>query len=172
MAVFEADLTNFKDRSGSKVPEGRYRIRITDTEMGETKAGSPMLTVFMEIVGGEFSGSALVDRITIQDNTLFRVVNFLQGLGFKTERKRLRLDTSKFLNRVVDVDVADGEPYRGEVRSEIRGYVRVAKSETSSDDGADLPEEAAAPAPEKAADDAPQGVADDGAIDDIDEIEL
>lgn len=173
MAVFEADLTNFKDRSGSKVPEGRYRVRITDTEMGQASTtGAPMMTVFLEIVGGEFSGSALVDRITVQDNTLFRVVNFLQGLGFKTERKRLRLDTSKFLNRVVDVDVADGEPYRGEVRSEIRGYVRVAKSEASSDDGADLPEEAAAPAPEKAADDAPQGVADDGAIDDIDEIEL
>lgn len=176
MATFEADLTNFKDRSGSKVPEGRYRVRITDTEMGQTKTtGSPMMTVFLEIIGGEFAGSTLVDRITVQENTLFRVVGFLQGLGFKTERKRIRLDTAKFHNRVVDVDVADGEPYRGEVRSEIKGYVRVSKAEkTDEASGDDLPEEPAAE-PEKANAAEPEtatAVSDDGAIDDIDEIEL
>lgn len=134
------DLSNYKDRVGVRVPPGRYRVRVDDVETATSNSGNPMINTWLKIVGGEFDGQQIVDRLTITEKSLFRVVGFMSAIGLPTPKKRIQVQPQKFLGQVLDVDVDDGEPYGGRVKSEVRGYVRVPKSQANT--GADLEEEA------------------------------
>lgn len=126
------DLSNYKDRVGSRVLPGRYRVVVEDVEADQSKAGNPMINLWFRIEGGEFDGQTLVDRLTITEKALFRVVGFMQAIGLPTPKKRLQINPQKFLGQRLDVDVDDGEPYNGRVKSEVRGYVRVPKGASNS----------------------------------------
>lgn len=120
------DLSNYKDRVGQRVIPGTYRVQVEDVETGKSGAGNPMITLFLRVMGGEFDGATLVDRLTLTDNAMFRVVNFMQAIGLPTPRKRLKVNPQRFKGKVLDVEVDDGDPYRGTIKSEVRTYMKVA----------------------------------------------
>lgn len=120
------DLSNYKDRVGSRVAPGRYRVQVEDVEASKSNAGNPMVNVWYRIIGTEFDGQTIVDRLTITEKSLFRVVGFMQAIGLPTPKKRLNLNIRAFVGKKLDIDVEDGEPYNGRVKSEVRGYIRVA----------------------------------------------
>ena len=123
------DLTNYRDTNGSRVDEGTYTVYVDHAEMDKSKAGNDMILLNLQIQGGEFDGQTLVDRLTLTDKALFRVVNFMQALGYPTPKKRVRINLAQFVGKYLQVEVEDGEPYMGRVKSEIRGYRRIAKDE-------------------------------------------
>lgn len=135
---FILDLTGYKDRVGARVEPGRYRVVVDDAEMDKSKAGNPMVNIWLRVVGGEFDGATLTDRLTITDKALFRIVGFMQAIGLPTPKKRLQVNTAMFVGKMLDVDVEDGDPYNGRIKSEVRGYLRVAAGQQSSAD--DLPD--------------------------------
>lgn len=151
MTVQTIDLTNYRDRTGGRVPEGDYLVQIEELEQGQSKAGADMWTLYLRVVGGEFDGVTLLDRLTMSEKALFRVVGFLTAMGKKIERKRISLDPQSFVGRKVRVTVADGEPYNGTIRSDVRSYTRYLAQEKTVDelsalDADDAPaEEPAAP---------------------------
>lgn len=122
---FVLDLSNYKDRVGARVEPGRYRVVVDDCEMDKSKAGNPMVNVWLRIVGGEFDGATLTDRLTITEKALFRVVGFMQAIGLPTPKKRLQVNLQQFMGKTLDVDVEDGDPYNGRIKSEVRGYIKV-----------------------------------------------
>ena len=122
------DLTNYKDRVGSRVVPGRYRVRVSDAELDKTREGKAMINVWLDVVGGEFEGGTVIDRLLPEHpKALFRVVGFLQAIGQATPKKRLKINVASFVGKQLDVDIEDGEPYNGRVKSEIRGYYRIEK---------------------------------------------
>lgn len=135
------DLSNYKDRFGSRVPEGTHEVIVEDVEMDKSKAGNPMLNVWYRVVGGEADGLTLIDRLTITEKALFRVVGFMQAVGLPTPRKRLQINPQSFIGKRLRVEVEDGEPYNGRVRSEVRGYQKSADAAAKRADATDLPEE-------------------------------
>lgn len=130
------DLSNYKDRVGTRIAEGTYRVIVEDAEMDKSKAGNSMINVWFRVQGGDFDGATVTDRLVLTEKSLFRVVGFMQAIGLPTPKKRLQLSLGQFMNKVLDITVEDGEPYNGRVKSEVRGYARVAKAEKQS--GADL----------------------------------
>lgn len=183
------DLTNYKDRVGSRVPEGTYKVIVDDVEPDTAKSGNPMVNVWFRIHGGDYDGQTITDRLVLTEKSMFRVVGFLQALGIKTPKKRLSLDISKFVGRSMEITVRDGDPYNGRVKSEVSGYARLPEKaakqsevdiEDVSDDPTDYDEdvepakaqaaekkrEAAESAPEPEDDDA-QGEVD---LDDLDNL--
>ena len=139
------DLSNYKDSGNVRIPEGRYR------------AGNTMIKVWMRVLGGEHDGAIILDRLTLTDKAMFRVVGFMQGIGIKTPKKKLQINLKTFLKRQADIEVVDGEPYNGRIRSEIAQYIRVAqpKAEEAPEDDldaleADVEDEAPAAKPAKA----------------------
>jgi hypothetical protein len=108
------------------VVPGRYRVRVDDAELDQTRDGKPMINVWLVVQGGEFEGATVIDRLLPQhEKALFRVVGFMQAIGLATPKKRLKLNVRAFVNKVLEVDIEDGEPYNGRVKSEIRGYYRI-----------------------------------------------
>src|SRR5690606_14023648 len=137
MSEFIVDLSNYRDTSGARVKPGRYRVQVEDAELAKASSGNQMINLWFRIVGGEFNGQTLVDRLVLTEKSLFRVVGFMNAIGLPTPKKRIKVNLRKFIGKTLDVDVDDGEPYRGSVRSEVRGYLRVAKSDTPADEDLD-----------------------------------
>lgn len=151
------DLSEYKDRMGNRVLPGNYRVVVEDAEPDQSKAGNPMVNLWFRVIGGDFDGATLVDRLVMTEKSLFRVVGFMQAIGMPTPRKRLKINIQAFIGKSLMVEVDDGEPYNGRVRSEVRGYMRVsggaekAESDEADDMGALLTAAAAEPVAEKVA---------------------
>lgn len=124
----QVDLTHFKDRVGSRVAPGRYRVVTEDAEVDKSSNGNDMILLNLRIMGGEFDGSTIVDRLVLTEKSLFRYVGYAQAIGMQTPKKRLRIDVRSFINKVLEIEVTDGEPYMGKVKSEVRGYFKVEKA--------------------------------------------
>lgn len=131
------DLTTYKDRVGTRVMPGRYRVLVEDAESDTARSGNPMINLWLRVVGGEFDGATVVDRLVMTEKSLFRVVGFMQAIGMPTPRKRLKINIRSFVGKTLDIDVEDGDPYNGRVKSEVRGYLRIAKDDAAVSD--DLP---------------------------------
>lgn len=124
---FYINASNYKDYTSAHLPEGEYHVRLVDLELTETKKNQdPMVNAFFEVVGGPYNGSPLIDRWVLTDKTLFRVVPALRALGLKVEKKNMQIPFKLLLGRMVVVRVSDGEPYNGDVKSEIRSYAPTA----------------------------------------------
>lgn len=138
------DLSNYKDSGNVRIPEGRYRAIVDDVDLDKSRAGNTMIKVWMRVLGGEHDGAIILDRLTLTDKAMFRVVGFMQGIGIKTPKKKLKINLKTFLKRQADIEVVDGEPYNGRIRSEIAQYIRIAqpKAEESSEDDLDALEAA------------------------------
>jgi hypothetical protein len=122
------DLSNYKDTSSARVPEGRYRVVVDDVEKDTAaKTGNTVIKVWLRILGGAQDGEVIIDRLTITPKAMFRVVGFMQGIGIPTPKKKLAIDLRSFLHRQVDVDVEDDEPYNGRIKSKITRYIRIAQ---------------------------------------------
>lgn len=136
------DLSNYKDRVGSRVMPGTYRVQVEDAENTESANKNPMINLWFTIMEGEFAGQTVTDRLVLTEKSLFRVVGFMQAIGLPTPKKKLKLNTRQFIGRVLDIEVDDGEPYNGRVRSEVRGYRKVQGGAAAAADlpGDDLPE--------------------------------
>lgn len=139
------DLSNYKDSGNVRIPEGRYRAIVDDVDLDKSRAGNTMIKVWMRVLGGEHDGAVILDRLTLTDKAMFRVVGFMQGIGIKTPKKKLQINLKTFLKRQADIEVVDGEPYNGRIRSEIAQYIRIAqpKADESSEDDLDALEAAA-----------------------------
>lgn len=119
------DLSNYKDRVGQRVAPGRYRVLVEDAEQDKSQAGNLMINTWLRVTGGEFDGSVIVDRMTLTDKALFRIVGFMQAIGLPTPKKRLKVNLGQFRGKYLEIDVEDGDPYNGRVKSEVRGYLRI-----------------------------------------------
>lgn len=139
------DLSNYKDSGNVRIPEGRYRAIVDDVDLDKSRAGNTMIKVWMRVLGGEHDGAIILDRLTLTDKAMFRVVGFMQGIGIKTPKKKLQINLKTFLKRQADIEVVDGEPYNGRIRSEIAQYIRIAqpKAEEAPEDDLDALEAAA-----------------------------
>lgn len=151
------DLSNYKDSGNVRIPEGRYRAIVDDVDLDKSRAGNTMIKVWMRVLGGEHDGAIILDRLTLTDKAMFRVVGFMQGIGLKTPKKKLQINLKTFLKRQADIEVVDGEPYNGRIRSEIAQYIRIAqpKAEEAPEDDLDaleavVEDEAPAAKPAKA----------------------
>ena len=156
MNVLEIDLTNYRSSFGAKIPNGQYLVRVDHTETTESKAGNPMVNLWYTIIEGDQKGLEIVDRVTVSEKALFRVVGFLDALGIPTPKQRLRLDVARWVGKTLIVEVEEGEPYNGNTRMtrmEVRNYFRAPSTQAAApaDDAWAAPAEpavAAAPAPD------------------------
>jgi len=179
------DLTNYKDTFGTRVPPGDYTVVVEDAQHGKSaRKGTPQITLWFRVNGGEEDGSTILDNLYLTENSLFRVVAFMQALGIKTPRKKLAVDISKFIGRQLVITVDDGEPYNGRTKSEVRGYMKATGSadevtdlevpDDDEDDVEEIDEDATEEKPKKKAkkSKAPDEEDDEPEVLDLDEIDL
>jgi hypothetical protein len=122
------DLTGYKDKVGNRVAAGTYLVKVEDVEKDTSSNGNPMINLWLLVVGGEFDGATIVDRLTQTPKSLFRTVNFMQAIGLPTPKKRLNVNVRAWVGKVLEITVEDGDPYNGSIKSEVRAYNRATKA--------------------------------------------
>lgn len=145
------DLSGYVDKVGERVAPGRYRVVVAMAEEDVAKSGNRMINLGLRVVGGEFDNANIVDRLVLTEKSMFRVVAFLQAINIPTPKRNIRVGLDKIIGRTLDVDVEDGDPYNGRVKSEVRGYMRLPQSAAgtvAADDGFDAVLAAAEEIPE------------------------
>jgi hypothetical protein len=123
--VFVFDFTNFKSQFGDRVPAGRYTVEVETVESVQAKSGTPGVRLWLRVLGGEYEGSTLMDTLYLSEAALWRAQSFLEACGIPTPKKEVRLKGSNLVGRRLTIDVADGDPYNGRVKTEVRGYMQV-----------------------------------------------
>lgn len=135
MPQYTLDLSGYKPNISDTVPDGRYLAIVEDYELGKSKAGNDMFTVWLRIIEGPQTGNVIIDRLTVTQKALFKIVGFLNGLGQPTPKRRLSIDPQRWLNKKVYIDTSKAEPYRGRPgTSQVDGYARWVAPETESED--------------------------------------
>ena len=133
------DLSDYQDTVGSRVLPGRYRVLVEDASITKSaNSGNTMVVLSLRVQGGEFGGSVLVDRLVQAKTSMFRTVGFMQAIGLATPKKRLAINLRQFVGKLLEVDVEDGDPYMGRIKSEVRGYNRVQVGSTADNVAADI----------------------------------
>lgn len=137
MTNITIDLSNYRDRVGGRIEPGRYRVVVEDAWEDKSNAGNTMITMNLRVSdGGEFDGTSVIDRLVLSEKSLFRVVGFMQAIGLPTPKRKLQVNLSRFIGQTLEIDVEDGDPYNGRVKSEVRAYYKVPKAQQS--ESADL----------------------------------
>lgn len=64
-----------------EVPHGTYEVKITKLELGESKKGDPMVSVWFKVLDGEYKGSLIFMNQVITQGFQIHIVNdFLRSL--------------------------------------------------------------------------------------------
>ena len=84
------EVREAKEKSGEyrEVPFGQYEVSIEKLELVESKKGDPMVTIWLEVVAGEYKNSKLFYNQVISSKGQIGVLNrFLESLGTGLEIK-------------------------------------------------------------------------------------
>lgn len=136
MTKVHLPLAKYRDSQSDRIDPGRYTVRVEDADVQKSKAGNEMVVTWLKVTSGEFSGAVIVDRMTISEAAMFRIVGFLRAIKLPVPKRDIDIDTRTFVGRVLDVDVIDNE-YRGSVSSQVSGYM-VGSAPEKEESGADL----------------------------------
>lgn len=128
MAKHILDFSNYAEQQTSEgIQAGKYLARITKAVDSESKNGNAYILLNMQIIGGPKehveSKSVLVDRLTLSDNALFRMANFLPAIGIPVDKK-VAFDSKQFIGKKV-VAIVDMEEYQGQPRPAVKRYAPV-----------------------------------------------
>jgi hypothetical protein len=106
------------------LPAGWYDVIITESDMEATKAGDgKFLKLKLQVVGGQFDGRTLFDRLNL-DNPNAVAVQIARGTLSSICRAVNILtpkDSSQLHNLPLQAKVAQ-KLYEGEMRNEVKGY--------------------------------------------------
>ena len=128
MAKHILDFSNYAEQQTSEgIQAGKYLARITKAVDSESKNGNTYILLNMQVIGGPKehveSKSVLVDRLTLSDNALFRLANFLPAIGIPVDKK-VAFDSKQFIGQKV-VAIVDMEEYQGQPRPAVKRYAPV-----------------------------------------------
>lgn len=128
MAKHILDFSNYAEQQTSEgIQAGKYLVRITKAVDSESKNGNTYILLNMQVIGGPKehveSKSVLVDRLTLSDNALFRMANFLPAIGIPVDKK-VAFDSKQFVGKKV-VAIVEMEEYQGQPRPAVKRYAPV-----------------------------------------------
>ena len=176
MAKHILDFSNYAEQQTSEgIQAGKYLARITKAVDSESKNGNTYILLNMQVIGGPKehvdSKSVLVDRLTLSDNALFRMANFLPAIGIPVDKK-VAFDSKQFIGKKV-VAIVDMEEYQGQPRPAVKRYAPVstwegelpaAPATAAADDFEEEAEEVSTVADSGTDSDAAESVPADGAV--------
>ena len=117
--VITVDFSDVKESSGINPrhqPEGDYLLRITDAQVGKSKAGDTMITFLLQDVN--MRSATYPYYCVLKDNQLWKLRNLFIAAGLQVPKSKGKLDVAKTVGKEVGVTLVDDE-YDGKEKSVI-----------------------------------------------------
>lgn len=154
------DFTNVKDSTGAafskrRMPAGDYAARIVKVQDAESKKDGGFQWLFTIALEGHPTAKYPY-YCKLEENQLWKVRNICIAAGLNVPKKKVKLDPSKLLDKLIAVTLEDDE-YDGKSQSVIAAVFPpseledAGEPEVDDEDEEDEEEEAPAPARKKAA---------------------
>ncbi len=80
VAALKADIENAAANGNGnykEVPCGDYEVKVTKMELGESKKGAPMVTIWFKVLAGEYEGSLIFMNQVITQGFQIHICNNL-----------------------------------------------------------------------------------------------
>jgi len=81
LSAFDDDYEEAEPPSHDDVPDGKYQVRVQRVELGQSKAGDPMLKWDLVVISGPHAGRHMFKNAVITNKSLPFVKGDLQTLG-------------------------------------------------------------------------------------------
>jgi len=94
-----------------EVPHGDYEVEINKMELGKSKKGDPMVTVWFKIVSGEYKGSLIFMNQVVNLSFQIHIVNeIFRGIVANIPDMEIKFETyNQYGNLIMDVfEAVDG----------------------------------------------------------------
>ncbi|MCR4912860.1 MAG: DUF669 domain-containing protein [Lactobacillus sp.] len=106
------------------VPTGEYEVSIEKLEATSSKKGDPMVTVWFNILEGDFEGSKIFMNQLITKGFQIHIVNeFLRSLGTDNDVEfKTFSQYEELINKIFDDLDSDGLEYRLKYGKSKKGY--------------------------------------------------
>lgn len=85
-----------------EVPTGDYEVKVTKMELGESKKGAPMVTIWFKVLAGEYEGSLIFMNQVITQGFQIHIVNTLLR-SFDTGHEVHFDDFDQYENLIMDI---------------------------------------------------------------------
>lgn len=107
-----------------EVPTGDYEVEIEKLECTSSKKGDPMVTVWFNILEGDFEGSKIFMNQVITKGFQIHIVNeFLRSLGTDNDVEfKTFSQYEELINKIFDDLDSDGLEYRLKYGKSKKGY--------------------------------------------------
>lgn len=107
-----------------EVPTGDYEVEIEKLECTSSKKGDPMVTVWFNILEGDFEGSKIFMNQLITKGFQIHIVNeFLRSLGTDNDVEfKTFSQYEELINKIFDDLDSDGLEYRLKYGKSKKGY--------------------------------------------------
>lgn len=107
-----------------EVPTGDYEVEIEKLECTSSKKGDPMVTVWFNILEGDFEGSKIFMNQPITKGFQIHIVNeFLRSLGTDNDVEfKTFSQYEELINKIFDDLDSDGLEYRLKYGKSKKGY--------------------------------------------------
>lgn len=129
-AINEA-INEAKENGGNfkEVPEGTYEVAVEKMEIKQTKKGDDMISVWFNILDGEFKGSKLFKNQVIKENwQLGQAFDFIFSLGTGielTNKISSSEDFQEYLDELMDEIEDKGLEYEVKYTINNKGFTNV-----------------------------------------------
>lgn len=158
MAKVKYDYTDVDESQvgydGEDPKPGIYQAKVSTAEMGQSKAGNPMVTVTIDITQGEYKGWRGWHYLVMTEESAWKVKEFTDAVGLtKPGKKKGTWDTDDAVGKPCRIKVRR-EMYEGEAQAKIRS-VLAPKGDADEDDEPEGADEE--PAGDEAEPDEPEG---------------
>lgn len=122
MPPIELDFTGVEATSGGgPVAEGEYRCIVDQAKETTSNAGTPGVEVALKIVGGDFDGRFVWDRIWFTAKAMGMAKWKLQAAGVPIPEGRFSLNPANLVGRPVMITVRH-EEYDGKTQARVKAW--------------------------------------------------
>lgn len=138
------DFSNVKDGGGfnkSRIPAGDYLATVVKVEDAQSKKDNTFQYLFTIQVKSRPS-SKFPYYCKLTENQLWKLRNLLIAAGISVPKKRMKVDPSRVVNKLIGITVEDTD-YDGKEQSEITGVFpasELSEDVTVADDDDEAPE--------------------------------
>lgn len=97
------------------IPDGKYVVRIIESEAGESKAGDPLIKINFEVAEGTYEGRRIYNYLTFGQKAKLNRLKFLEALGVVDADHAgvISYNAAEYTDKVCVIDVVT-RPAKGE----------------------------------------------------------
>lgn len=102
---FKVDFSAVAD--SSFLTPGKYPVKVKSIDRKDSSNGNPQLVFTLECITGPSKGRTINYYITLTQNSLWVLRNFMEALGLKVPKSVVTIKPNDYINKTLGIEVGE-----------------------------------------------------------------